>query len=408
MSSHRVICTATLAGSGGRPSRQRLDRRRVLSIDSAPEQAEHRALSPGSGGYFLLCVNMSAMKLPTEDQVRQTLEELRERLSRPSELDDVMLMDYQEEYLTSKLWQKIRRRVLKRDKKTCAFCRGNATVVHHRSYERDVLEGNADHMLVSLCRACHDYIHIDDIGCRRTMEESDCILIEKNPPTHIPEPILDLRRKSAYPPEWSRMNSIQREAWVTRNHSLRKERRVALKEKSDSVRLRRKNSSLIVGHKTWIPLRMAVEQYQCEVGAPSNAYGWYRDSAMRSGFVSIADSSVVSEKINNIWHVDAHEFSCAIENHRSAQKLCKQMTEDYKNGVIHGADGARVKTEWGYYENRGDFRFRYLTMLALRMREPGAWYCNSCNVLASENDEKHEVSCPKCGKIQSKIKSNDA
>jgi len=344
---------------------------------------------------------MSSTKLPTEDQVRQILEELRERVSRPSDPNDVMLMDYREEYLPSKLWHKIRRRVLKRDEKTCVFCRGHADVVHHRSYERDVLEGKADHMLVSLCRACHDYIHIDDVGRRRTMEESDLILLEKSPPTHIPEPILDLRRKSPHPPEWSRMNSDQRKAWVTRNNSLRKERTVALKEKSESVRPRRTYSALIVGQRTWIPLRKAVEDYQCEKGAISNAYGWYRNSAMHNGVVSIASSSVIAKKMNNIWHVDAHEFSCAIEDHRSVQKLRKEMTEDYKSGIIHGSYGARIETEWGYYENWGDFRFRYNTALALRMRESGAWYCNSCNERASDNDENHGVSCLKCGKVRS-------
>ena len=148
---------------------------------------------------------MNSTKILTEDEWNQKFEELRERLDNPSSQNDVMLMDYQEEYLPSKLWKRIRRRVLKRDNKTCTYCGGGATVVHHRSYERDVMEGKADHMLVSLCNACHDYIHFDN----RAAEETDRILLEKTPPTDIPEPILDLRRKFAHPPEWPRMNSIK-------------------------------------------------------------------------------------------------------------------------------------------------------------------------------------------------------
>ena len=51
--SHRVICTVMPAG-GGAGDHQALDRHRILPIDRAPEEAEHPALSPGSGVYFLL------------------------------------------------------------------------------------------------------------------------------------------------------------------------------------------------------------------------------------------------------------------------------------------------------------------------------------------------------------------
>jgi hypothetical protein len=151
---------------------------------------------------------------------RLFFDELRKQ---PTDPNDV---DYQV-YLTSKLWKKIRRRVLKRDKKTCVFCGGKAQHVHHSSYEREVMEGKADQMLVSMCAVCHYYIHYDDNGSMRTPEETDRILLGKNPPTHIPEPILDLRRKCPFPPEWLRMNDIQQRTWQTRNQTLRKERCVS-------------------------------------------------------------------------------------------------------------------------------------------------------------------------------------
>lgn len=344
---------------------------------------------------------MRNSKSPTYDEINRKFEEfVKSRLESPVSSDDVMMMDYHRVYLSSKLWGKIKRRVLKRDNKTCIFCEGKATIVHHRSYDREVLQGNADHMLASLCMACHNYIHIDDTGNRRSMEETDRILLQKSPPTDIPDPILDLRKKSPRPPEWHRMNSIQRKAWIFRNNKLREERNLALKEKGNSALQRRKNNPMKIGNTTWIPLTIAVEQYRNEAGAPSNAYGWYRKDAMRDGFVSIANASVRAKKIKNTWHVDEHEFSAAIDSHREARKLCQKMTEDYANGIFHGSDGDRIETGWGYYENRGNFRYQFLNMLAMRMREPGSWYCKLCNVKARIDDDKNEVSCPKCQKIQ--------
>lgn len=100
---------------------------------------------------------MTTVATPTPDNIRRELDHLREELGRGLRIaKDVMLMDYQTEYLNSPLWRKIKRRVLTRDKKKCVFCEGPAQTVHHRSYDRDVLEGKADQMLVSLCDACHD------------------------------------------------------------------------------------------------------------------------------------------------------------------------------------------------------------------------------------------------------------
>jgi len=344
---------------------------------------------------------MNTTKLPTEDELNQIFEEFRKQSSRQSNPDDVMLMDYRQEYLYSKLWLKIRKRILKRDNQICAFCEGSANIVHHRSYERDVLEGKADQMLVSLCSVCHEYIHFDNKGLRRSLEESDQILLEKNPPTDIPEPKL---RKNCLklPPEWSGMNGIQKKAWMARYSELSEERCIALKKKSASAHLLRKNAPLKIDNRIWVPLRTAVEQYRSEERAIQNAYGWYRDSAMRRGCVSIAGCSVSAEKVKNIWCVDAHEFANSITIHRAANNISKEMTDDYKNGVFHVSDGVKIKTEWGYYINRGEFRYsRVTTMFVVGERQAGAWYCDSCNIEAYENENKHEIYCQKCGKVQS-------
>jgi len=154
------------------------------------------------------------MKSKVNDQVPPISDELlqekfkilRERWNQSSEPNNVLLMDYRKKYLSSTLWRKIRNRVLKRDNQICVYCGSEAQVVHHRSYEREVLEGKADHMLVSLCEDCHEYIHFNTCGrgrsmenpdaiyldlkysgCQRSMEDSDRILLEKNLPPYIIE-----------------------------------------------------------------------------------------------------------------------------------------------------------------------------------------------------------------------------
>ena len=109
------------------------------------------------------------------------------------------MVDYKEEYLKSYLWKKIRRRILKRDSNKCRFCGGEATLVHHMSYEHEVLEGKADHMLVSLCPGCHKYLHFDDDGSMRTNEDVNNLLFNSAAPTELPPPIVDLRIKFPKP-----------------------------------------------------------------------------------------------------------------------------------------------------------------------------------------------------------------
>lgn len=68
--------------------------------------------------------------------------------------------DYQK-YLTSPIWKEIRQRVMARDGGTCQACGKLAIVVHHKSYERAVLDGQRDDMLVSLCLTCHRTIEFE-------------------------------------------------------------------------------------------------------------------------------------------------------------------------------------------------------------------------------------------------------
>src|SRR5580704_11307413 len=66
-----------------------------------------------------------------------------------------------ESYLYSPVWQRIRRRIFKRDNRQCVRCSEKATQVHHLTYTEPVLKGEDDTQLVSVCAECHDRIEFD-------------------------------------------------------------------------------------------------------------------------------------------------------------------------------------------------------------------------------------------------------
>ena len=63
--------------------------------------------------------------------------------------------DYKE-YMNSPAWLAKKRKVLERDGRLCV-CGGNATVVHHKTYDNIGKEPLSD--LVALCKHCHDGYH---------------------------------------------------------------------------------------------------------------------------------------------------------------------------------------------------------------------------------------------------------
>lgn len=68
------------------------------------------------------------------------------------------------DYLSSDLWKSIRGIVLNKDG-TCRVCKSCPVVlIHHNSYERDVLEGNRLEELYGLCYKCHRLIEFDADG----------------------------------------------------------------------------------------------------------------------------------------------------------------------------------------------------------------------------------------------------
>jgi len=77
------------------------------------------------------------------------------------------------EYLDSKLWRRIRGRVLARDKGMCCVCRDKAKHVHHTSYSREVLEGKSIRHLRSLCATCHEIGEFDSSGRKVSLREAN-------------------------------------------------------------------------------------------------------------------------------------------------------------------------------------------------------------------------------------------
>lgn len=126
------------------------------------------------------------------------------------------------DYLNSPLWRKISRRVLERDEHVCRCCTGTATQVHHRSYAEDVMRGENDEELASVCDGCHNYIEFDELGNERDPEETDRLLLAGRRDADYPAPKVDLRRSFPQKPlGWDRMSVVQRSLWHAEYERLR-------------------------------------------------------------------------------------------------------------------------------------------------------------------------------------------
>jgi hypothetical protein len=55
--------------------------------------------------------------------------------------------------------------------------------------------GKNDDQLASICEGCHTVIHFDGLGNKRSAEETDRLLLERNESTDFPTPKVDLRKR---------------------------------------------------------------------------------------------------------------------------------------------------------------------------------------------------------------------
>lgn len=77
------------------------------------------------------------------------------------------------DYLASDLWQQIRRQVLMKYP-LCYICSQNtATVVHHMTYHKTVLDATRLSGLISLCRDCNHRIEFGAKGHKRSLKQAN-------------------------------------------------------------------------------------------------------------------------------------------------------------------------------------------------------------------------------------------
>lgn len=77
------------------------------------------------------------------------------------------------DYLCSRLWRNIRAAVYKKKGRLCKACGRRATVLHHKSYKKDVLLGERLTPLVPLCEECHEGIEHTATGRKRNLYEAN-------------------------------------------------------------------------------------------------------------------------------------------------------------------------------------------------------------------------------------------
>lgn len=75
------------------------------------------------------------------------------------------------QYLRSPLWKGIRAKKLKHDP-NCYGCGKKARQVHHSDYSREVLAGETQFGLWSVCKRCHQWSEFTRDGYKRTPKEA--------------------------------------------------------------------------------------------------------------------------------------------------------------------------------------------------------------------------------------------
>lgn len=129
---------------------------------------------------------------------------------------DPLTLGY-EDYRKTKLWKTIKARVLVRDRHQCQRCKGKATVVHHISYDQEVMSGCNDEKLISLCDGCHEVVHFTSAGERRCADDQLAALSDLDLNELVPK--VDLRMDPFKRPVWKRLTSTQRSAYLAEHNA---------------------------------------------------------------------------------------------------------------------------------------------------------------------------------------------
>src|SRR6185503_12666139 len=125
-----------------------------------------------------------------------------------------------------------------------------------------------------------------------------------------------------------------------------------------------------------------------------NSYEWFRKTAASDGTLPVGSLNVEVLKQDGIWFVDVAALESALASHREARENVHRNTRDHEKGIIHGADGDAVRTDWGSYGIRGQFRIECWDRDRIRHRSYGTWICNVCNKPAETKHDKKP--CHRC------------
>lgn len=127
-----------------------------------------------------------------------------------------------EDYRKTKLWKAIKTRVLARDSHQCRRCKGKATLVHHISYEQDVMLGCDDGKLISLCDGCHEIVHFTRTGTPRHEQDKLAALSDLDFNESIPR--VDLRMNPFKRDVWKRLTAVQKSAYLAEYNARKREK----------------------------------------------------------------------------------------------------------------------------------------------------------------------------------------
>lgn len=76
------------------------------------------------------------------------------------------------DYLTSELWQEVRRKVYRAKGSACFLCGLPATELHHNRYHHNDLTGKKIKYINPICRECHTSIEFQKDGRKSTVQQA--------------------------------------------------------------------------------------------------------------------------------------------------------------------------------------------------------------------------------------------
>ena len=112
------------------------------------------------------------------------------------------------EYVAGVVWANIRDKVFEEKGGKCIICTRKATVIHHRLYSKEVLEGTNIIPLEPLCWDCHNRIEYGVNGEKLPLDHANSKLdwyiknkcrLSRNPYSSLNIGVVKERRYTSYP-----------------------------------------------------------------------------------------------------------------------------------------------------------------------------------------------------------------